>query len=182
MDNEACIAGTDCVSGVCAMNVCQAPTCMDMVQNGNETDVDCGGADCGPCALGENCGGASDCAGGICTANVCSQINGCDLTNATDVTGVAAATVASVGLTYNPKCLLVSVGTILTVNSNFASHPFVGGEYVNGMKVQAMSGPFVPITNMGLTKDFTMSSAGIFPYYCDFHAGSGMTGVVFVVP
>ena len=31
---------------VCTGNVCQAPSCSDGVQNGNETDLNCGGGTC----------------------------------------------------------------------------------------------------------------------------------------
>jgi len=42
-----CAQPSDCQSGVCAGGVCQAPTCFDTVQNGGESDVDCGGTMCG---------------------------------------------------------------------------------------------------------------------------------------
>jgi hypothetical protein len=48
------------------------PTCSDGVKNGNETDVDCGGATtCGRCANGRTCGAATDCTSGICTGGTC---------------------------------------------------------------------------------------------------------------
>ena len=52
------------------------PTCTDGVQDGKETDIDCGGGACGGCATGKMCGAASDCASGVCTGGVC-QSNGC---------------------------------------------------------------------------------------------------------
>ena len=50
--------------------VCVAPACDDEIQNGNETDVDCGGV-CGVCANGRGCGVDGDCASGKCTGNSC---------------------------------------------------------------------------------------------------------------
>lgn len=49
------------------------PTCSDGVQNGGETDVDCGGAEsgCSPCIAGEGCVEASDCESGVCTTQHC---------------------------------------------------------------------------------------------------------------
>ncbi|MCA9516427.1 MAG: hypothetical protein KC635_15915 [Myxococcales bacterium] len=44
--------------------------CDNGAQDGDETDVDCGGS-CGPCASGEACGDAADCATGICDEDVC---------------------------------------------------------------------------------------------------------------
>lgn len=47
------------------------PTCADHKKNGLETDVDCGGDACGPCALGMACANNADCATKSCSANVC---------------------------------------------------------------------------------------------------------------
>jgi hypothetical protein len=41
------------------------------VQNGAETDVDCGGATCPPCALGKKCQGNMDCVGQSCSGGTC---------------------------------------------------------------------------------------------------------------
>lgn len=41
-------------------------TCTDGIKNGNETDVDCGGPDCLPCADGRDCVSARDCASAVC--------------------------------------------------------------------------------------------------------------------
>ena len=45
---QKCLVAGDCVSGVCSGGtlLCQPPTCTDGVQNGNETDKDCGGPAC----------------------------------------------------------------------------------------------------------------------------------------
>lgn len=68
MTGEPCDVGTDCESGVCVDNICQAPSCTppDSVLNGTETDVDCGGTGCGPCADGQMCAQNSDCSSFIC--------------------------------------------------------------------------------------------------------------------
>ena len=47
-------------------------TCEDGVQDGPETDVDCGG-DCRPCDHGDTCLSARDCASGRCAAHVCEE-------------------------------------------------------------------------------------------------------------
>jgi len=49
---------------------CAEPTCNDGIQNGDETDVDCGGS-CGPCGPGENCQADADCESGVCSGGVC---------------------------------------------------------------------------------------------------------------
>ena len=65
MDNS------DCDSLFCMGGLCIAPACDDMVQNATETDIDCGGVSCMPCADGLMCMVASDCASGVCTGGVC---------------------------------------------------------------------------------------------------------------
>ena len=46
-----CFEDADCESGFCDRldNRCRAPSCGDGVQNGLETDEDCGGAQCALC-------------------------------------------------------------------------------------------------------------------------------------
>ena len=65
---DMCLQGPDCISGSCDGDdlVCLDPTCDDAVQNGDETDVDCGGS-CGPtCDTGEGCLASSDCISLVC--------------------------------------------------------------------------------------------------------------------
>ncbi|MEM6292135.1 MAG: hypothetical protein AAGA54_12745 [Myxococcota bacterium] len=75
-DGEGCEDAGDCVSGVCDgdANTCSAPTCDDMVQNGDETDVDCGGDVCGPCNPGDMCIDGDDCSSAGCTGGVCNDL------------------------------------------------------------------------------------------------------------
>ncbi len=95
VDNVGCLIGSDCVSGVCggvanqdggAGAVCQAPSCTDGVQNGTETDVDCGSSGfcpagetcqtCPGCTTGEACTKGSDCTSAICSDMTCSCPDG----------------------------------------------------------------------------------------------------------
>ena len=69
---DTCQDDGDCASGSCntgGTNTCLpagVPTCDDMVKNQDETDVDCGGATCTKCSIGETCSVHSDCTTGIC--------------------------------------------------------------------------------------------------------------------
>ncbi|MDP1827640.1 MAG: thrombospondin type 3 repeat-containing protein [Archangium sp.] len=48
------------------------PSCFDLVRNGRETDVDCGGTTCAPCAVGLRCKVNSDCVPGTtCRSGRC---------------------------------------------------------------------------------------------------------------
>ena len=68
-----CVDAGDCASGVCdpKTSLCVAASCKDGKKNGTETDIDCGGGACSPCALGKVCSLGSDCAGGKCTGGKC---------------------------------------------------------------------------------------------------------------
>jgi plastocyanin len=136
------------------------------------------------------CNVDADCASGLCSANACVTVNGCGPAS-TMLTSAMVTSVGfggGIGFAYSPKCLKVKVGTKVTFDGSvvgaFASHPFIGGEVKNGLKFPAITGPFIPVTNDAAisSKTFTMTSAGTFPFYCDFHALGGMTGTVFVVP
>jgi hypothetical protein len=63
-----CLEAPDCPAEkpVCLNNECLVPTCGDMLKNGVETDVDCGGMDCSGCDNGQDCLIASDCVSGFC--------------------------------------------------------------------------------------------------------------------
>ena len=87
---QSCLLGTDCQQGVCNANAgagggpidclmgatcaCQVPWDNDGVQNGGETDVDCGGGTAlgsdgaPPCATSQKCLANTDCQSQICTA------------------------------------------------------------------------------------------------------------------
>jgi hypothetical protein len=49
------------------------PTCSDTIQNGSETDVDCGGPTCQRCAIGQTCASRDDCASALCLDTTCGQ-------------------------------------------------------------------------------------------------------------
>lgn len=50
-----------------------APTCSDFVLNGDESDIDCGGGECPPCADGKSCGAPSDCESNNCQNAACAS-------------------------------------------------------------------------------------------------------------
>jgi len=80
-----CLSNADCMANhamkpICDTELVKCVSCFDGVQNGKETDVDCGGPDCGAC-LGEPCdpvhmcGNNTICAtqDGICCKTACGQ-------------------------------------------------------------------------------------------------------------
>src|SRR5262245_15440204 len=79
-----CLRGTDCTFGQCLNNVCLSPQladlvtwdsplsgCSNAVQDGTETDVDCGGATCPTCGIGRRCQGPPDCQSATCINGRC---------------------------------------------------------------------------------------------------------------
>jgi len=66
--SQGCRVGADCVNQVCAQGVCAQATCTDGVQNGKESDVDCGGP-CPKCPKGKKCYADADCDSDFCHAN-----------------------------------------------------------------------------------------------------------------
>jgi len=65
-----CASGDDCASSICEANACVPASCVDMKQNGDETDVDCGGG-CPKCDDGEGCVEPTDCLHNLCVASTC---------------------------------------------------------------------------------------------------------------
>lgn len=67
-----CTANEHCASGKCGMDrLCIPPTCSDIIKNGDETDVDCGGSCLARCGPLEKCLNDGDCVGGVCIAETC---------------------------------------------------------------------------------------------------------------
>jgi F5/8 type C domain len=70
---QHCLVNSDCDSDICdaASRRCDSASCSDTVINQGETDVDCGGSNCPPCAVDKKCRAASDCASRICQGKLC---------------------------------------------------------------------------------------------------------------
>jgi hypothetical protein len=78
-NGDSCESNSDCESSYCnSDDVCEEPECDDDVENGDETDVDCGGDDCDPCDIGDSCSSNSDCESNYCSAGECSEPNTCN--------------------------------------------------------------------------------------------------------
>lgn len=61
----------ECFGASCGPTPPPGASCADGVRNGLETDVDCGGAECGPCGLGRSCLEHTDCETDSCATGVC---------------------------------------------------------------------------------------------------------------
>lgn len=159
-------------------------TCSDMMQNGTETDVDCGGA-CAPCSLNGRCVTSLDCGSGLCVGSrcaapqaVCGTAVRC--TSWTDLTDAATKVVRFPGGNdrYTPACVRVRFGQSVT---------FQGGDFGSHPMTQACGPIAVPAfeQSSGSAVSITFDKAlGVFGYYCTRHGspnGSGMAGAIEVV-
>ncbi|MDI1437551.1 DUF4215 domain-containing protein [Polyangium sorediatum] len=65
-----CLVNQHCsINGYCFDHSCKS--CEDGLKNGDETDADCGGTHCSPCAQGKTCEAKTDCATTFCVDGVC---------------------------------------------------------------------------------------------------------------
>ncbi len=76
-DGGACVDGATCASGICTDSVCAAPSPTDGVKNGDESDVDCGGATAPKCNPKQACNTGDDCSSGACPGGFCSEAPSC---------------------------------------------------------------------------------------------------------
>jgi hypothetical protein len=73
--NQGCAQDVDCAKGRCVLETAKctaAATCSNNRKDGTETDVDCGGPDCGGCAANRSCKLNDDCASQVCNGDSCS--------------------------------------------------------------------------------------------------------------
>jgi hypothetical protein len=66
-DFFSCEVDSDCIADNCEDDTCTPDLCLDGVQNGLETDVDCGGKDCKKCPIAYFCRLDDDCSSGVCS-------------------------------------------------------------------------------------------------------------------
>jgi hypothetical protein len=98
LEGEACLVDSDCATELCADGMCAPNPCADMMQNNDETDVDCGGAcvadpndpnnDEGKCDDGQGCLVDSDCASESCIDGTCGPDPCADMMQNNDETDV----------------------------------------------------------------------------------------------
>jgi hypothetical protein len=115
------------------------PTCDDGEQNQDESDVDCGGPNCPPCAAGSMCADDSDCATESCVGNVCitpACDDGVKNGDETDVDcgGACAACGDGLGCTADADCLSG------VCSGSFCAMPSCGDGVQNGDETDADCG------------------------------------------
>ncbi|HNN92117.1 MAG TPA: plastocyanin/azurin family copper-binding protein [Pseudomonadota bacterium] len=105
--------------------------------------------------------------------------NGCNTADFVDRTATTAIRTVSFGVggfTYSPKCITIAAGQQVMFSGTFASHPLRPG--VGSMATAGSPNNPIMATSTGTTASFTFPTAGMYPYNCQLHDGSGMNGVV----
>jgi plastocyanin len=84
---------------------------------------------------------------------------------------------------YRPRCMTISEGTRVQFAAipEFGMHPLYGGTVSAGQAIIDPNSPIGSFTS-GTEGERVLLDAGEFPYFCDFHFGSGMMGSIRVVP
>jgi hypothetical protein len=133
---QLCNTGSDCASALCnaTTHTCVASQCSDGVEDGAETDVDCGGPVCMRCSVGQRCNTGSDCASTLCNAIT----HTCAVSQCSDGVKDGAETDVDCG---GPVCMRCSVGQRCNTGSdctstlcNASTHTCVASQCEDGMR------------------------------------------------
>lgn len=114
----------------------------------------------------------------IPTLNGCKDADYVDLSADEDARTIL---IAAEGLTYSPRCMIVSAAQTVSWQGSLSAHPLAPG---NPADAEAGS-PDNPIPNVtsGSSVEVTFPAAGTYPYHCQLHSfgsGQGMAGAVHV--
>ena len=136
VDGKMCTTDSDCIDKVCGPTMtCSPHSCTDGVQNGSETDVDCGGLDCPKCGPTKSCLSGTDCAGGQCGGGTCTPDCKDGVQNNAE-TDVDCGGGSCLGCAVTKKCKVDSdcsngacdANTLTCVSSQCADHRKDGAE------------------------------------------------------
>ena len=110
-------------------------------------------------------------------------INGCDIAMLEDHTKDATVEIkfggATIGTAYQPPCIKVKSGTMVTFTGDTGVHPLAGGEVIVGKAATADPNSPIKATSSGPPSvTFAIAPAGNYPYFCTEHYSVGMKGLV----
>ena len=109
-------------------------------------------------------------------------INGCDIAMLEDHTKDATVEIkfggATIGTAYQPPCIKVKSGTMVTFTGDTSLHPLAGGEVIVGKAATADPNSPIKATSGPATVTFAIAPAGSYPYFCTDHYSVGMKGLV----
>ncbi len=83
-------------------------------------------------------------------------------------------------LKYEPSCTHLNPGGSITfTGGGFGGHPLRGGAY-NGIGTTQDPASPIPAKDSGTNFTVTLNKQGLFGFFCNFHASSGMSGAILV--
>jgi plastocyanin len=89
--------------------------------------------------------------------------------------------VVAPGNRYDPPCLAIRVGQTVTFTGAFSAHPLAPGVAPRRSGAGATPSP-IEMRSEGTVYRVQFPTPGNYPYYCVYHAGGGMYGVIRVSP
>jgi len=139
-----------------------------------------------PNAPGDNAGGAPLNAAGAPSDSEppIPTLNGCKPADYVDLSADGAERtilIAAAGLTFSPKCMIVSAAQTVTWQGSLSAHPLAPGNPADA-EAGSPDNP-IPKTTSGGSLDVPFPTVGTFPYHCQLHSfgsGQGMAGAVHV--
>ncbi|PRP99957.1 hypothetical protein [Enhygromyxa salina] len=120
------------------------PTCDDAEQNQMETDLDCGGPNCDPCANGFACVMNSDCLSDSCVGNVCIEPSCSDGVQNGDETDVDCGGAACDACEDNLGCAIAADCLSGVCSGGVCSPPACGDGVLNGSETDVDCGGTCP--------------------------------------
>jgi len=140
LPGQSCSSPGECTSKVCNNGMCSAPSCRDNVQNGDESDVDCGGY-CRVCDNNRKCRFPTDCLSGVCGPRTLDVTPGaqtyCKGSSCSDGVMNGRETDVDCGGPSCPPCGLrkmCQLGTDCADEAQCSSHLCIGPSCYDGIK------------------------------------------------
>lgn len=148
-----CVSAANCMTGqMCDQNFCVSPGCTNNVLDGNETDVDCGGSMCAPCAVGQNCMVGSDCLEGVCgSGNNCAAPSCSDGVANGSESDIDCGGSCSTNCPTGGGCVTGADCQSLVCQANICQAPSCSDGVQNGSETDDDCGSNCPDCNVGKT-------------------------------
>ena len=146
-----CQRDMDCVSSVCGTSpgvvggVCLAASCSDKRRNGHETDVDCGGEVCRPCAASKTCRLPRDCSTALCQNNLCLAPSCTDGLKNEDETDVDCGGISCLSCGDGKTCSSYTDCSSLVCENDVCQAASCEDEMANGDEVRQPTARFVSL-------------------------------------
>jgi plastocyanin len=76
------------------------------------------------------------------------------------------------GFAYDPPCIKIKAGTMVTWEGDFGLHPLEPGTVDAGVVTPDPSSP-IKATTAGMSATFALTPAGTYGFYCGLHQFAG---------